>query len=117
MEIHSIEEESEMTQEKSSRIRKGGFRTLPFILANESFEKVASYGLLPNMIIYLLVDYHMSFTKGTNIILIWSAATNFLPIVGAFLADSFLGRFLTIFLGSIISLMVCIAYSTHESMT
>ncbi|KAF5808058.1 putative proton-dependent oligopeptide transporter family, major facilitator superfamily [Helianthus annuus] len=105
MEIHSIEEESEMTQEKSSRIRKGGFRTLPFILANESFEKVASYGLLPNMIIYLLVDYHMSFTKGTNIILIWSAATNFLPIVGAFLADSFLGRFLTIFLGSIISLM------------
>ncbi|KAJ0586521.1 putative proton-dependent oligopeptide transporter family, PTR2 family proton/oligopeptide symporter [Helianthus annuus] len=105
MEIHSIEEESEMKQEKSSRIRKGGFRTLPFILANESFEKVASYGLLPNMIIYLLVDYHMSFTKGTNIILIWSAATNFLPIVGAFLADSFLGRFLTIFLGSIISLM------------
>ncbi|KAJ0816712.1 putative proton-dependent oligopeptide transporter family, MFS transporter superfamily [Helianthus annuus] len=117
MEIHSIEEESEMKQEKSSRIRKGGFRTLPFILANESFEKVASYGLLPNMIIYLLVDYHMSFTKGTNVILIWSAATNFLPIAGAFLADSFLGRFLTIFLGSIISLMVCIAYSTHESMT
>ncbi|KAI3773360.1 hypothetical protein L1987_47887 [Smallanthus sonchifolius] len=98
-------EESAMKQESSSRIRKGGLRTMPFILANESFEKVASYGLLPNMILYLLFNYHTSFARGTNIILIWSAATNFLPIVGAFLSDSFLGRFLTIFLGSIFSLM------------
>ncbi|KAI7752559.1 hypothetical protein M8C21_016971 [Ambrosia artemisiifolia] len=104
MEIHSTQE-SEMKQERSSRIRKGGFRTMPFILANESFEKVASYGLLPNMIIYLMSDYHMSLAKGTNVILIWNAATNFLPIAGAFIADSFLGRFFTIFLGSIVSLM------------
>ncbi|XP_048495722.1 protein NRT1/ PTR FAMILY 1.2 isoform X2 [Beta vulgaris subsp. vulgaris] len=36
---------------------KGGLRTLPFILANEAFEKAASYGLLPNMILYLMGGY------------------------------------------------------------
>ncbi|KAL8252405.1 hypothetical protein R6Q59_036098 [Mikania micrantha] len=105
MEVPTTEEKSKMKEEDSSRIKKGGWRTMPFILANESFEKLASYGLVPNMIIYLLYDYHMSYAKGTNIILLWSAATNFLPIVGAFLSDSFLGRFLTIFVGSIFSLM------------
>lgn len=73
---------------------------------NESLEKVASYGLLPNMILYLMKEYRMSLAKGTNLLFFWSAATNFMPIVGAFLADSFLGRFLAIGFGSICSFLV-----------
>ncbi|CAM8975426.1 unnamed protein product [Rhodiola kirilowii] len=80
--------------------KKGGFITLPFIIANEAFEKVSSYGLLPNMILYLMQDYGMELAKGTHVLFIWSAATNFMPIVGAFIADSYLGRFLSIALGS-----------------
>lgn len=56
---------------------------MPFIIANEAFEKVASYGLLPNMIVYLMKDYGMSSTEGQNIIFFWTAATNFMPIIGA----------------------------------
>ncbi|KAI3806865.1 hypothetical protein L1987_22782 [Smallanthus sonchifolius] len=104
MESH-LTEEGEMNQEESPGRQKGGIRTMPFILANESFEKVASYGIHPNMIRYLMSDYHMGFAEGTNVLLKWSAATNFLPVIGAFLSDSLLGRFLTIFLGSIFSLM------------
>ncbi|KAI3763329.1 hypothetical protein L1987_53783 [Smallanthus sonchifolius] len=100
-----LREEGEMKQEESSGRQKGGIRTMPFILANESFEKVASYGIHPNMIRYLMSDYHMGFAEGTNVLLKWSAATNFLPVIGAFLSDSLLGRFLTIFLGSLFSLM------------
>ncbi|CAM8993538.1 unnamed protein product [Rhodiola kirilowii] len=85
--------------------KKGGFITLPFIIANEAFEKVSSYGLLPNMILYLMLDYGMELAKGTHVLFIWSAATNFMPIVGAFIADSYLGRFLSIGLGSISSLL------------
>ncbi|XP_044486740.1 protein NRT1/ PTR FAMILY 1.2-like [Mangifera indica] len=87
------------------RRRKGGLITMPFIIANEAFEKVASYGLVPNMILYFIGDYHLSVAKGTNILFFWTAATNFMPILGAFLSDSYLGRFLTIGLGSIISLL------------
>lgn len=100
-----LTEESTMKQEKSSRRQKGGLRTMPFILVNDTFEKVASFGLVPNMISYLLSDYHMSYALAANVLLNWSAATNFLPIIGAFLSDSLLGRFRTIFLGSIFSLM------------
>ncbi|CAI9757608.1 unnamed protein product [Fraxinus pennsylvanica] len=92
-------------QELHPKKPKGGFITMPFIIANEAFEKVASYGLLPNMIFYLMRVYNMGVTRATNIIFLWSAATNFMPLIGAFVADSFLGRFLTIGLGSIASLL------------
>ncbi|KAG8379974.1 hypothetical protein BUALT_Bualt07G0145300 [Buddleja alternifolia] len=92
-------------EEETPRKRKGGLITMPFIIANEAFEKVASYGLLPNMIFYLMNEYKMGVTGATNVIFYWSAATNFMPLVGAFVADSFLGRFLTIGLGSIASLL------------
>ncbi|XP_021732019.1 protein NRT1/ PTR FAMILY 1.2 [Chenopodium quinoa] len=99
---HQNEEDEE--QDPSKR-KKGGFITMPFIIANESFEKVASYGLTPNMILYLMKDYKMSLAKGQNLLFFWSAATNFFPLIGAFVADSYLGRFLTIGIGSIISLL------------
>ena len=67
---------------------------------------MASYGLLPNMTFYLMRDYRMDITTTQNLLFFWSAATNFLPIVGAVVADSYLGRFLTIGLGSIFSFMV-----------
>ncbi|CDP16187.1 unnamed protein product [Coffea canephora] len=73
---------------------KGGFKTMPFILANEStFEQVASYGLHPNMILYLTRDYHLNMATGSNKLYLWSAATNFMPLLGAIVADSFVGRF------------------------
>ncbi|KAM7459373.1 hypothetical protein LguiA_036367 [Lonicera macranthoides] len=73
--------------------------------ANESMEKVASYGLSPNMILYLMRDYHMEMSSGSNLLFFWSAATNFMPVLGAFLADSCVGRFRMIGFGSIISLL------------
>uniref|UniRef100_A0A7N0VGE0 Uncharacterized protein n=2 Tax=Kalanchoe fedtschenkoi TaxID=63787 RepID=A0A7N0VGE0_KALFE len=85
--------------------KKGGLITMPFIIANEAFEKVSSYGLLPNMILYLMQEYGMGLAGGTHVLFLWSAATNFMPVVGAFIADSYLGRFLAISLGSIISLL------------
>ncbi|KAL8118655.1 protein NRT1/ PTR FAMILY 1.2-like [Apium graveolens] len=95
----------QLQQEEPLQRRKGGLFTMPFIIANEAFEKVASYGLLPNMIVYLMKDYGMSFTQAQNVIFFWTAATNFMPIFGALFSDSYLGRFLTIGLGSIFSFL------------
>lgn len=58
------------------------------------------------MILYFIMDYGMSLTKGQNILYLWNAATNFTPLFGAFISDSYLGRFLTIALGSVSSLLV-----------
>lgn len=77
-----------------------------FLAANASLERLASSGLSPNMIRYLMNEYHMNVATGNNVILLWSAATNFLPVLGAFIADSLLDRFKMIGLGSIFSLLV-----------
>ncbi|KAJ9688384.1 hypothetical protein PVL29_014194 [Vitis rotundifolia] len=60
---------------------------------NESFEKVASYGLLPNMIFYMLNDYHLEVANATTILFLWSALFSRLALLGVFLFDSYLGRF------------------------
>ncbi|XP_057958620.1 protein NRT1/ PTR FAMILY 1.2-like [Malania oleifera] len=73
--------------------------------ANEAFEKVASYGLMPNMILYLMRDYGLEMTTGTNILYMWSAATSFMPLIGVVLSDSYFGRFQMIGFGSIASLL------------
>ncbi|XP_011090957.1 protein NRT1/ PTR FAMILY 1.2 isoform X2 [Sesamum indicum] len=85
--------------------QKGGFRTLPFIIGIEALEKMATFGLMPNMTLYLMKEYHMGMTTASNLLFFWSAATNFMPLLGALVADSFLGRFYTIGIGSVISLM------------
>jgi len=58
------------------------------------------------MIQYLMGSYKLHLAKATKILLLSSASSNFTPVVGAFVADSYLGRFLTIGLGSAISFLV-----------
>ncbi|XP_057957148.1 protein NRT1/ PTR FAMILY 1.2-like isoform X2 [Malania oleifera] len=60
---------------------------------------------MPNMIMYLMREYGLETARGSNILFYWSAATNLMPVLGAFLADSFVGRFRMIGFGSIVSLL------------
>ncbi|XP_022638762.1 protein NRT1/ PTR FAMILY 1.2-like [Vigna radiata var. radiata] len=84
--------------------KKGGFRTLPFIIANETFERVANVGLHVNMILYLLQEYNFDPATGAIVVFLWNAVSNCIPMFGAFLSDSGLGRFRVIALGTIIDL-------------
>ncbi|XP_057785770.1 protein NRT1/ PTR FAMILY 1.2-like [Salvia miltiorrhiza] len=100
--------EAPKVSEKGER-RKGGLITMPFIIANEAFEKIAAYGLMPNMILYLVGSYHFSVAGGTNTLFIWSAISNFMPVLGAFISDSYFGRFLVISVGTATVLLGLIA--------
>ncbi|XP_059287404.1 protein NRT1/ PTR FAMILY 1.2-like isoform X2 [Lycium ferocissimum] len=106
---NSSSEKSEMMEEPllvdASETQKGGFRTLPFILGSAALMFAALSALTPNMILYLMNEYHMDMTTGSNILYIWSAVTNIVPVVGAFMADSFVGRFQMIGLGSVVTLV------------
>ncbi|KAG5014696.1 hypothetical protein JHK82_020376 [Glycine max] len=100
--------EMPMEQKKATELlerKKGGWRTMPFIIANETFEKVAVVGLRVNMILYLLQEYHFDPATGTIIMFLWNALTNLLPIFCAFLSDSCLGRFRVIAMGTVIHLV------------
>lgn len=78
--------------------------------ANETFEKVASFGLIANMILYLVNEYHMDTVTGVSVVFMWSAVSHFTPVIGAFLSDSYLGRFRTIAYGTVFSLLVSFFY-------
>ncbi|KAI3826083.1 hypothetical protein L1987_00125 [Smallanthus sonchifolius] len=114
MEEHLNEEKSSMDTDLQTTLlldhnhhdQKGGMKTMPFIIGNESFEKVASYGLQPNMILYLTEVYHMEVVAGSTIIYIWTALSNGLSIFGAFISDSYLGLFRVIATGSFMTLLV-----------
>ncbi|MED6118861.1 hypothetical protein PIB30_006651 [Stylosanthes scabra] len=80
---------------------KGGIATMPFIIANEALARVATLGLLPNMVLYLMGSYNLHLAKANMILLLSVATTNFTPLIGAFIADSYLGRFLAVGFGSI----------------
>ncbi|CAN0901540.1 Protein NRT1/ PTR FAMILY 1.1 [Linum grandiflorum] len=87
-----------------STTRKGGLKTMPFIISNETLEKVAGVGLHANMTFYLKREYHMSNSTSANVLFLWGALSNFTPIFGAFASDSYLGRFRIIALGTLITL-------------
>ncbi|XP_009787108.1 protein NRT1/ PTR FAMILY 1.2 [Nicotiana sylvestris] len=105
---NSSGEKGEMIEQPlldASETQKGGFRTLPFILGNVALMNAATNALTPNLILYLMNEYHMDMTTGSNILYIWSATTNIAPVLAAFLADSFVGRFKMIGLGSVVTLV------------
>lgn len=76
------------------------------IAANEALARVATIGLLPNMILYLMGSYKFHLAKATQVILLSSATSNLTPLIGAFIADSCLGRFLAVGFGSAITFLV-----------
>ncbi|OVA18714.1 Proton-dependent oligopeptide transporter family [Macleaya cordata] len=108
---HDQNQKKKTTHNQISRPNtKGGLKTMPFIIGNEAFEKVATYGIQPNMILYLMNSYHMDNATGTSILLMWSATSNFMPILGAFISDAYLGRYPVIAFGSISSLLGLILF-------
>ncbi|XP_057478315.1 protein NRT1/ PTR FAMILY 3.1-like [Actinidia eriantha] len=81
---------------------KGGFITMPFIFSNEACEKLAVVGFGTNMISYLTRELHMPITKAANTLTNFGGTSSLTPLLGAFLADAYAGRFWTITVASFI---------------
>ncbi|XP_074295698.1 protein NRT1/ PTR FAMILY 3.1 [Silene latifolia] len=87
---------------KSQQRPKGGLITMPSIFANEICEKLAVVGFQTNMISYLTQQLHMPLTKAANTLTNFSGTSSLTPLLGAFIADSYAGKFWTITIASII---------------
>ncbi|CAN6337604.1 unnamed protein product [Urochloa humidicola] len=93
--------------------QQGGFRTMPFILANDFCDRLASVGFTSNLITYLTLQMHIPLVQASNIITNYNGTANLTPLVGGLIADSFAGRFWTITFGSFFYQlgMVCLTLS------
>ncbi|XP_054810126.1 protein NRT1/ PTR FAMILY 2.13 isoform X2 [Prosopis cineraria] len=95
----------EKLSRSSASKKPGGWKAMPFILGNETFERLAVFGLLANFMVYLTRELHMEQVFASNVINIWFGITNFAPLLGAFISDAYVGRFKTIAFASFASLL------------
>ncbi|EPS64607.1 hypothetical protein M569_10172, partial [Genlisea aurea] len=91
--------------QRSPEKKVGGVRTMPFILANEICDRFAGAGFHANLITYLTQVLNLPLVEASNTLSNFSGTANFTPLIGAFFADSFAGRFWTITVGSVVYLM------------
>ncbi|XP_047318618.1 protein NRT1/ PTR FAMILY 2.13 [Impatiens glandulifera] len=90
---------------KPAKRKPGGWKAMPFVLGNETFERMGTFGLLSNFMIFLLTQFHLEQASAANLLNIWSGITNFAPLIGAFISDAYIGRFRTIAIGSFATLI------------
>ncbi|XP_042500374.1 protein NRT1/ PTR FAMILY 2.8 [Macadamia integrifolia] len=88
-----------------SQRKHGGWKSMPYIIGNETFEKLASMSVIANITVYLRTQYHLDGILLVNVVTIWFGTSNFAPLLGAFLSDAYLGRFRTLLVGSFSSLL------------
>ncbi|VAH72052.1 unnamed protein product [Triticum turgidum subsp. durum] len=74
----------------------GNWRACPYILANECCERLAYYGMSTNLVNFMTDEMGMTYTAAANSVTNWGGTCYATTLIGAFLADAYLGRFRTI---------------------
>nr|TKS06985.1 protein NRT1/ PTR FAMILY 5.10-like isoform X1 [Populus alba] len=87
------------------RSNSGGWRSAGFILGVDVAERFAYYGISSNLITYLTGPLGQSTATAAENVNMWAATATLLPILGAFVADSFLGRYTAIIVASLIYIL------------
>ncbi|CAN1851961.1 Protein NRT1/ PTR FAMILY 5.6 [Linum perenne] len=83
-----------------------------FIILSEFSERLSYYGIASSFIIYLTTVIQQDVKTAARNVNYWSGVTTLTPLLGGFLADSYLGRYYTVFISSVLYLIVCLMCST-----
>ncbi|GJN14399.1 hypothetical protein PR202_gb01222 [Eleusine coracana subsp. coracana] len=81
--------------------KKGGYKTMPFIMTNKIYDKFVMAGYNSNLITYLTQQLNMSLVDASNTLANFGGTTSLTVVLGVFAADSFIGRFWSIVAGSL----------------
>ncbi|KAJ0699041.1 putative proton-dependent oligopeptide transporter family, MFS transporter superfamily [Helianthus annuus] len=87
------------------RSKTGKWRACYFMLGYEVCERMAYYGIATNLVLYLTRELHQGTVKSSNNVTNWAGTVWLTPIFGAYIADTYLGRYWTFMISSIIYLM------------
>nr|GMC55334.1 protein NRT1/ PTR FAMILY 2.11-like [Ipomoea batatas] len=97
------ETQSEVATRKEIKYR--GIKAMPFVIGNETFEKLGTIGTSANLLVYLTSIFHLKNITATNIINIFNGTCNFGTVIGAFFSDTYFGRYNTLGFASVASFL------------
>ncbi|XP_049352765.1 protein NRT1/ PTR FAMILY 8.1-like [Solanum verrucosum] len=86
----------------ANKKKTGTWKACPYILGNECCERLAYYGMSTNLVYYFKTQLSQETATASKNQSNWAGTCYVMPLLGAFLADSYLGRYWTIAIFSII---------------
>ncbi|XP_054808381.1 protein NRT1/ PTR FAMILY 6.3-like [Prosopis cineraria] len=78
------------------RSKTGGWTSAAMILGGEACERLTTLGIAVNLVTYLTGTMHLGNASSANIVTNFMGTSFMLCLLGGFVADTFLGRYLTI---------------------
>ncbi|KAH7517424.1 hypothetical protein FEM48_Zijuj09G0062000 [Ziziphus jujuba var. spinosa] len=91
------------------RSKTGTWKAISFIIGYEIFERMAFHGIQANLVSYLTRKFREGTVTSANNVTNWVGTVWLTPILGAYVADAYLGRYWTFVFGSAIYLSVLVA--------
>ncbi|XP_059660644.1 protein NRT1/ PTR FAMILY 2.7-like [Cornus florida] len=92
-------------QMSDSGSKRGGWITFPFIIATMAGLTLAVGGAMANLIVYLIGKFNVKSIDAAQIGNVVNGCSSLFPVIGAIIADSFLGCYSVISISSFISLL------------
>ncbi|KAK4256431.1 hypothetical protein QN277_009297 [Acacia crassicarpa] len=87
------------------RSKSGYWRSAWFTISVEVGERMAFFGIESNLITFLTGPLRQSTAAAAGTVNMWEGAASLLPLLGAFVADSYLGRYRTIIVASLVYIL------------
>lgn len=93
----------------------GRWRSATLLLVNQGLVAVAFAGVEANLVIFCKLVLKQTNVEAANTFSIWMGTTYFFSLIGAFLSDSYLGRYLTCIIFQLVFIigLVALSLSTH----
>ncbi|KAG0461518.1 hypothetical protein HPP92_021815 [Vanilla planifolia] len=89
----------------ADKYKTGGWIPAALILVIEICERLSTMGIAVNLVTYLIGTMHLPSAASANVVTDFMGVSFMLALFGGFLADSFLGRFLTIAIFAVVQAM------------
>ncbi|OIW18907.1 hypothetical protein TanjilG_25350 [Lupinus angustifolius] len=87
------------------RASTGSWKAAFYIIAIEFSERLSYFGIATSLIIYLSKVIHQDLKTAARNVNYWNGVTAMMPLLGGFLADGYLSRYITVIVSCIIYVM------------